>query len=1016
MAINVATLTAQLDADHSKFSRGLRGASGDLDTFEKKSKGTFGRIGAGLATAAKVGGAAAVVAVGAIGVKAVTSFASFEKQMNDVFTLLPDISQDAMDAMSDQVLTLSRDFGVLPEETVPALYQALSAGVPPDNVFEFMEVATKAAIGGSVDLETAVDGVTSTVNAFADANLTATEASDIMFTTVRLGKTTMGELSKSLFQVSPVAAGLGIKFGDVGASLAALTAQGVPTSVAATQLRGAFVELGKEGTKAAKVFEKTAGVSFKQFIDEGGNVHEAFEVMNDAAKDMDVGVSDLFGSIEAGQAVLALTSEGGAAAFSNALHEMDESAGATEAAFKTMDQGLARSWDKIKATAIVALVKIGKKLAPFIQKAVDWFSEKLPGAIDTLMGWFEKLGPVIDNVVGFVAPVFQAIGKAVGGVIKWFRDLIGMFKLARKSGVPLEALLKKFPFGSLVIGIMKVVTAIKSFLVAAFDTVVDVVKFVIKNFDKLKPIIIGVAVAIGTILVAGFVTSTIAAGAAAIAWIAAAAPLLAIVAVIALVVAGFIWLFNNVDWFRKGVEKAMELAITAFNWLKEKVPPVFQFIVGVITEVMGVIITVITKVWQGIRAVWEEHGDRILKTVTTIFKAIWQFIEGAMKTVQGIINVVTGIISGDWQKAWDGVKKIIAGVWDQIQGIFDTALAVIQTVLVLAWDAILAVITGVWNAIATFISAQWETIKTAVGDAIESVRATIEEKSQQARDKVFEIFEAIRAFIWDKVIAVKNKVVEIFESIRSTIVEKVTAAKNTVGTVLEGIRQFFADKFTAAKDKVIEIMGAIKAEIGRRIDNIKFNIGRVLGLIPGVFRDKFQEAVNWVVAKFILMGVHIRGFIGKALTWATDIGKAIVRGILNGLSNLRSAVGNAISSALSSIPGAGVISNVVGGVSGFFGGGGSTSGRIDSNITNLFREHGGPLRAGQSAIVGEAGPELFTPSTRGFVSPAGSFGGGGNLTIVVEGSLFGAASVEDLIDIIETARRDRSLRGGALVG
>ena len=286
MAINVATLTARLDADHSRFSRGLKGAGQDLDRFEQKSSGVFKRFGGAMATAAKVGGAAAVAAIGFVGVKAVTSFASFEKQMNDVFTLLPDISQDAMDAMSDQVLTLSRDFGVLPEETVPALYQALSAGVPPDNVFAFMETATKAAIGGSVDLEVAVDGVTSVMNAFADSGITAAEASDIMFTTVRLGKTTMGELAKSLFNVSPIAAGLGIKFSDVGASLAALTAQGVPTTVATTQLRQAFTELGKEGTKASKVFETTAGVSFKQFIKEGGNVHEAFEIMDDAARNM----------------------------------------------------------------------------------------------------------------------------------------------------------------------------------------------------------------------------------------------------------------------------------------------------------------------------------------------------------------------------------------------------------------------------------------------------------------------------------------------------------------------------------------------------------------------------------------------------------------------------------------------------------------------------------------------------------------------------------------------------------
>ena len=62
----------------------------------------------------------------------------------------------------------------------------------------------------------------------------AAKASDIMFTTVKLGKTNFDELSGSLFQVAPIASSLGVDFESVGAALADLTAKGTPTSVAAT--------------------------------------------------------------------------------------------------------------------------------------------------------------------------------------------------------------------------------------------------------------------------------------------------------------------------------------------------------------------------------------------------------------------------------------------------------------------------------------------------------------------------------------------------------------------------------------------------------------------------------------------------------------------------------------------------------------------------------------------------------------------------------------------------------------
>ncbi|KKK98079.1 hypothetical protein LCGC14_2646370, partial [marine sediment metagenome] len=206
----------------------------------------LGRLGSklgGLGKVAAAGAGVAAVAVGALAVKSVMSFATVDKGMREVFTLMPGISADAMSKMTDDVIGLSTKMGVATDQVIPALYQAISAGVPPDNVFTFMETATKASIGGVTDLETAVDGITSVVNAFGKENIPAAEASDIMFTAVKLGKTDLGQLSKSLFQVNPIAAALGVKFGDVAASLAVLTAQGVPTSVAAVQVKGALAEL-----------------------------------------------------------------------------------------------------------------------------------------------------------------------------------------------------------------------------------------------------------------------------------------------------------------------------------------------------------------------------------------------------------------------------------------------------------------------------------------------------------------------------------------------------------------------------------------------------------------------------------------------------------------------------------------------------------------------------------------------------------------------------------------------------
>lgn len=374
------------------------------------------RSGGKMAQATKAAFVAGVALIG----KSVMDFGGFEKQMNEVFTLLPGISGAAMDQMSQQVEDFAVRFGVLPQEVVPALYQSLSAGIPADNVFAFIETAQQLARGGVTDLTTAVDGLSSVVNAYGPSILSAQQASDLMFTTVKLGKTTIADLSSSIFQVTPTAAGLGVAFSDVTAALAAMTLQGVPTSVATTQLRQLLVELSKQGSAAAGTFEKLSGKSFRDFVAGGGNVQDALQIMERGAADAGVSISDMFGSVEAGSAALSLTG-GGTEAFSKALTGMGDSAGATQAAFDQMNQGLGATLDRLKARFSVTLLNIGEQIAPTIQHIGDGLAmlfelfSKLPAPMQAVV---VLLGTTAAGLFAFAKPIMNGITlfSKLGGV------------------------------------------------------------------------------------------------------------------------------------------------------------------------------------------------------------------------------------------------------------------------------------------------------------------------------------------------------------------------------------------------------------------------------------------------------------------------------------------------------------------------------------------------------------------------------------------------------------------------
>ena len=418
-------LFVEINVDQKGFANSLGSAQKTFEDTAKKMKS----VGATLTKNVTVPITAAVGALGLLGKQAM----DMEKSMAEVFTLMPGMTQDAMDDMTAEVKRFSKEFGMLPEEVIPALYQAISAGVPSDNVFEFLGTSAKTAIGGVTNLETAVDGLTTIVNAYGKEAITADQASDIMFTTVKLGKTTMGELSDAMFQVAPVASSLKVGFGDIAAAMASITLQGTPTSVAATQIRQLLIELSKEGTKASKAFEVLSGETFGNFIASGGTLNEALTLMAGGVKTVGdngeithTAMKDLFGSVEAGQAAIALTGAG-AEAFASAVDQMGASAGATQTAFETMEETVGHQMALLNSEMKIIGLEVGEQVLPVFLSLADMFREHmlpliegLAEKIKTALEWFDSLEPGVQKNILAAIGLVAALGPVlviVGGLI-----------------------------------------------------------------------------------------------------------------------------------------------------------------------------------------------------------------------------------------------------------------------------------------------------------------------------------------------------------------------------------------------------------------------------------------------------------------------------------------------------------------------------------------------------------------------------------------------------------------------
>lgn len=369
MAINAGDAVIKLGLDTKKFDSDLKGVSGRLDRASQK----WGRK-------MKIAGGIMIAAVAAIGAASLKMAADFDSAMRSVNTMML-LSEEAFGAFRDEVQALARDMGVSAVDSANALYQAISAGVPRENVLEFLRIATEAAIGGITDTKTAVDGLTTVINAFKIPISDAQHVADVMFTTVKGGKTTFEELSASMFNVAPIAAAAGVSFEEVSAALASITKQGVPTAVATTQLRAAIQAIAAPTIRQKKMMiELGLELSAETFKTLG--LAGAFNLLTEATGGNMEMMRKLVGSVEGVQAILALTGQN-AETFTADLEAMANAEGAATDAFEQMEKSMTRQMARLKAqlqdvgitigfALMPALIKILNTITPLITKFGEW--------------------------------------------------------------------------------------------------------------------------------------------------------------------------------------------------------------------------------------------------------------------------------------------------------------------------------------------------------------------------------------------------------------------------------------------------------------------------------------------------------------------------------------------------------------------------------------------------------------------------------------------------------------------
>lgn len=396
----------------------MKKAAADTTAMGKSAQGSFaelnkkvGELGSELTRKVTV----PLAATGAGALKLASDFETAFAQMVG----LAGVAGDEVAGLRDEVLKLSHETAVGPQKLAEALYFVRSSGIDAANAMSVLEASAKASAAGMGEPAVIARTLSAAINAYGAANLSAAEATDVLVAGIRAASFEPDQLAASLGTVIATASTMGITFDNLIGTLAVLSRTGLDASEATVSLNAVLAMLQNGGAAATTLLE-SHGISLQQLRDIAagpGGVIEAMRLLDRTFGDDQEALATIIPNVRAFRGAMTLLAQDGKIV-DQVMADVGNSAGSLQGAFDAVKGTdafkIKQGWSDLQAT----LIQLGAVLAPLAGQ----FAEFIGGVV---RGFASLPGPVKEVIV-----VLAVLAAAVGPLMKVFSAIVGPIRAA----------------------------------------------------------------------------------------------------------------------------------------------------------------------------------------------------------------------------------------------------------------------------------------------------------------------------------------------------------------------------------------------------------------------------------------------------------------------------------------------------------------------------------------------------------------------------------------------------------